>query len=257
MRRCTQALVKIAFATVVGMLSVALAGFTDARAQNPFPAPIFPPPGFVIPPADQPCILGGNRLDLQCWIKNDPDAARVVANEAALFQKALMAANSGTLDPFHAIETLGKLEIYDPNLSVNNNLACSFCHDPMSGFANGSSVLSVYTGGSNPGSVPITVAGAYPDNRIAKRNLKATLTRPTSHRSSSIRRKEISTAAISGMRARPGSGCTIPRPSRRRIRHSILKRWRTPTLPASSSSSLRASMHLSSSKYGEPVRCQA
>jgi len=170
MRRCTQALVKIAFATVVGMLSVLLAGFTDARAQNPFPAPIFPPPGFVIPPADQPCILGGNRLDLQCWIKNDPDAARVVTNEAALFQEALMAANSGTLDPFHAIETLGKLEIYDPNLSVNNNLACSFCHDPMTGFANGSSVLSVYTGGSNPGSVPITVAGAYPDNRIAKRN---------------------------------------------------------------------------------------
>src|SRR6516225_8916536 len=170
MRRCTQALVKIAFATVVGMLSVLLAGFTDARAQNPFPAPIFPPPGFVIPPADQPCILGGNRLDLQCWIKNDPDAARVVTNEAALFQEALMAANSGTLDPFHAIETLGKLEIYDPNLSVNNNLACSYCHDPMAGFANGSSVLSIYTGGSNPGSVPITVAGAYPDNRIAKRN---------------------------------------------------------------------------------------
>jgi cytochrome c peroxidase len=30
--------------------------------------------------------------------------------------------------------------------------------------------LSIYTGGSNPGSVPITVAGAYPNNRIAKRN---------------------------------------------------------------------------------------
>jgi len=169
MRRCTQTLVKIAFAMVVGMLSVPLAGFTDARAQNPFPAPIFPPPGFVIPPADQPCILGGNRLDLQCIIANDPDARRVQTEEAALFAEAL-AASQGMLDPFHAIETLGKLEIFDPNLSVNNNLACSFCHDPMAGYANGASILSVFTGGSNPGSVLITVPGAYPNERIAKRN---------------------------------------------------------------------------------------
>ena len=143
---------------------------TAARAQNPTPVPIFPPPGFVIPPSDSACILPGNKLDLQCFIANDPDAQRIRVEEAALFQEALTAANSGTLDPFHQVETLGKLEIFDPSLSVNNNLACSFCHDPMAGFANGSSVLSIYTGGSNPGSVPITVAGAYPNQRIAKRN---------------------------------------------------------------------------------------
>ncbi|MGA9966813.1 MAG: cytochrome c peroxidase [Terriglobales bacterium] len=40
----------------------------------------------------------------------------------------------------------------------------------MAGYANGISILSVFTGGSNPGSVPITVHGAYPNNRIAKRN---------------------------------------------------------------------------------------
>jgi cytochrome c peroxidase len=142
---------------------------TEARAQNPNPVPIFPPPGFNVPLADVPCILPGNKLDLQCLINKDPDFLRVQAEEAALFQEALMA-SQGTLDPFHAIETLGKLEIFDPNLSVNNNLACSFCHDPMAGYANGASILSVYTGGSNPGSVPITVPGAYPDNRIAKRN---------------------------------------------------------------------------------------
>jgi cytochrome c peroxidase len=133
-------------------------------------APIFPSLGFTVPLADQPCILGGNRLDLQCFIANDPDGARIRMEEAALFNEALAAANSGTLDPFHQVETLGKLEIFDPNLSVKNNLACSFCHDPAAGFANGSSVLSVYTGGSNPGSVPITVPGAYPNQRIAKRN---------------------------------------------------------------------------------------
>jgi hypothetical protein len=128
------------------------------------------PPGFTIPSQDLGCILAGNRVDLQCLIKHDPDFIRVQAEEAALETQALTAAESGTLDPFHQVETLGKLEIFDPNLSVNNNLACSYCHDPAAGYGNGASILSVFTGGANPGSVPITVPGAYPDNRIAKRN---------------------------------------------------------------------------------------
>jgi cytochrome c peroxidase len=68
------------------------------------------------------------------------------------------------------VQTLGALEIFDPTLSVNNNIACSYCHDPMAGYGQGVSILSVFTGGSSPGSVPITVPGAYPNNRIAKRN---------------------------------------------------------------------------------------
>jgi len=32
--------------------------------------------------------------------------------------KALAAANSGKLDPYHQVQTLGELEIFDPNLSV-------------------------------------------------------------------------------------------------------------------------------------------
>src|SRR6202011_4304027 len=32
------------------------------------------------------------------------------------------------------------------------------------------SILSIFTGGANPGSVPITNHGKYPDNRMAKRN---------------------------------------------------------------------------------------
>ena len=84
--------------------------------------------------------------------------------------QALATAKSGKLDPYNQVQTLGKLEIFDPNLSVNNNIACSYCHDPAAGYGNGASILSVFTGGSNPGSVPITVHGAYPNNRIAKRN---------------------------------------------------------------------------------------
>jgi cytochrome c peroxidase len=142
----------------------------SAQGTPPPPLNFQLPAGYQIPPADQQCILPGQRLDLQCIIANDPDAQRIRAEEAKLEAQALVAAKSGKLDPYHQVETLGKLEIFDPNLSVNKNLACSYCHDPAAGYGNGASILSVFTGGSNPGSVPITVHGAYPNNRIAKRN---------------------------------------------------------------------------------------
>src|ERR1700680_2255669 len=147
-----------------------LAATVSAQAVPAPPIIDFPlPEGFQIPPSDSQCILPGHRLDLQCIIKNDPDAIRIRAEEAMLEAQALAAAKSGKLDPYHQVEDLGKLEIFDPNLSVNKNLACSYCHDPMAGYGNGVSILSVYTGGSNPGSVPITVPHAYPNNRIEKR----------------------------------------------------------------------------------------
>ncbi len=154
--------------TVLAILAIAATSSAQATQPPPIDFPL--PTGFQIPPSDAKCILAGHRLDLQCIIKNDPDAIRIRAEEAMLEAQALKAANSGKLDPYHQVETLGELEIFDPNLSVNNNVACSYCHDPKAGYANGISILSVYTGGSNPGSVPITVPGAYPNNRIAKRN---------------------------------------------------------------------------------------
>ena len=166
--------VRVFFVALLVCCAVALASSISSRkvfSQNPTPPGVKSlPAGYTIPKQDLPCILPGNRVDIQCLIKNDPDFLRVVAEEAGLENEALAAAQSGTLDPFHQVETLGKLEIFDPNLSVNSNLACSYCHDPAAGYGNGASILSVFTGGSNPGSVPITVAGAYPNNRIAKRN---------------------------------------------------------------------------------------
>jgi cytochrome c peroxidase len=157
-----------------GLIALAILTVAPSVSAQAIPAPpiidFSLPPGFQIPPSDSQCILKGHRLDLQCIIANDPDAIRIRAEEAMLEAQALKAAMSGKLDPYHQVETLGKLEIFDPNLSVNKNIACSYCHDPMAGYANGVSILSVFTGGSNPGSVPITVHGAYPNNRIAKRN---------------------------------------------------------------------------------------
>src|SRR6266851_3374732 len=159
--------------STVGLTALAILMAVPSASAQGTPPPrlnFLLPAGFQIPPADQQCILKGERLDLQCIIANDPDAKRVRAEEAMLEAQALAAAKSGKLDPYHQVENLGKLEIFDPNLSVNKNLACSYCHDPAAGYGNGVSILSVFTGGSNPGSVPIAVHGAYPNNRIAKRN---------------------------------------------------------------------------------------
>ena len=164
----------VSLLSAAGLTALAILTIASTASAQAIPAPPivdFPlPTGYQVPPSDAKCILSGHRLDLQCIIKNDPDAIRIRAEEAKLEAQALKASMSGKLDPYHQVETLGELEIFDPNLSVNNNIACSYCHDPMAGYANGVSILSVYTGGSNPGSVPITVHGAYPNNRIAKRN---------------------------------------------------------------------------------------
>jgi cytochrome c peroxidase len=172
--RCMKLSEAFSLLSTTGLTALAIltvAATVSAQAVPPPPIIDFPlPEGFQIPPSDSQCILSGHRLDLQCIIKNDPDFIRVRAEEAMLEAQALKAAKSGKLDPYHQVQTLGALEIFDPNLSVNKNIACSYCHDPMAGYANGASILSVFTGGSNPGSVPITVPHAYPNNRIAKRN---------------------------------------------------------------------------------------
>src|SRR6202008_2552868 len=50
------------------------------------------------------------------------------------------------------IELLGKLMLYDKQLSVNRNEACAFCHMPEMGFTGPISGLNETTG-SYPGSV--------------------------------------------------------------------------------------------------------
>src|ERR1700676_5284642 len=152
--------IRVFFVAIVVSCAVALVtsiGSQKAFSQNPTPPGVKAlPAGFTIPPQDVHCILPGNRVDLQCLIKNDPDFIRVRAEEAGLEAQALAAAESGTLDPFHQVETPGNFDFLNPNLSVNKNLACSYCHDPSAGYRNGVSILSVFTGGSNPVSVPIT-----------------------------------------------------------------------------------------------------
>ena len=51
------------------------------------------------------------------------------------------------------IELVGKLLLYDKQLSINRNEACAFCHMPEAGFTGPVSDLNRTTGSSYPGSV--------------------------------------------------------------------------------------------------------
>jgi cytochrome c peroxidase len=132
--------------------------------------PTSAPDGYTIPPSDRQCILRGNRADLACVLRNDPDVKRIRAGDAKYEAQSLAAATSGKLDASQEMVALGALEIYDPRLSVNDNVPCAFCHDPAAGFKSGISFLNESTGGTTPGSVHVSVAGAYPNYRISKRN---------------------------------------------------------------------------------------
>jgi cytochrome c peroxidase len=59
--------------------------------------------------------------------------------------ETLARAGKETGDPLHGIKLLGKLLLFDPNLSVNRNEACAFCHIPETGFTGAISALNAST----------------------------------------------------------------------------------------------------------------
>src|SRR6266436_947037 len=98
----------------------------------------------------------------------DPDVVATVAEAEANFAAAL-AQVPAALDLSTQLQVLGKLGLNDQTLSVNSNLACTFCHRPTAGFTNGVSFFN-QTIVASPGSVPITNAtGGGPNARIAPR----------------------------------------------------------------------------------------
>src|ERR1700691_2055957 len=113
--KCSERLSLLSTAGLIVLAVVVVVPGASAQGTPPPPLNFQLPTGYQIPPADQPCILPGERLNLQCIIANDPDAKRVRAEEAMLEAQALAAADSGTLDPYHQVQTLGELEIFDPN----------------------------------------------------------------------------------------------------------------------------------------------
>jgi len=84
--------------------------------------------------------------------KIDVEIARVAAEIDGIEAAALERLTYPPNNQVQAIELLGKLLLFDSQLSVNRNEACAFCHMPETGFTGPVSELN-RTFGSYPGSV--------------------------------------------------------------------------------------------------------
>jgi cytochrome c peroxidase len=93
----------------------------------------------------------------------DQEVARVVAEVDRIEADALGKMNQITLDREAQIRTLGKLLLFDKQLSVNRNEACSFCHTPETGFTGPIQILNLSTV-SYPGSVRTRFSNRKPQS---------------------------------------------------------------------------------------------
>src|ERR1700732_2582481 len=127
MHRDARTLVKAAFATVLGVLSVPLAGSTEVHAQPP--PPYNPYPSGILP-ANLDSEIARVRREVQTIF------GRYFAEWQALTPPTLTG-QPPTLFPtgYEAQRILGGLLNFDENMSPFRNRACSFCHMPYAGFS--------------------------------------------------------------------------------------------------------------------------
>lgn len=120
--------------------------------------------------ADSPRTLGGSQPVYSPYpaalLPADlPSELRRVAGEVDIVEQRAIAQwhgleiRPGTL--LQQVQTLGKLELYDRNLSVNRNLACASCHMPYTGFTGPISSVNA-TIANYPGSVPYRIDARRP-----------------------------------------------------------------------------------------------
>src|SRR6266566_98928 len=116
MRRTILMLASVVCLIVLGSVLIS----RGISAQDVADSVYFPYPPGVIPPDLVPEIDRVNR------------EVKLIEAEA-LAQWHALPINSGTA--MRQVQILGKLELFDKNLSVNKNQACSFCHMPYAGFS--------------------------------------------------------------------------------------------------------------------------
>src|ERR1700726_2389941 len=132
MHRDRRTLVKAAFATVLGVLSVPLAGSTVVHAQTP--PPYNPLPSGILP-ANLDSEIARVRREVQTIFD------RYFAEWQALTPPVLSNTQGEGNPPilqgtgYEAVRILGGLLNYDENMSPFRNRACSFCHMPYAGFS--------------------------------------------------------------------------------------------------------------------------
>jgi cytochrome c peroxidase len=117
-----------------------------ATAQDPMTAPSSPA-AQTEPTSDCPGYSVCPVINFQDQIKRDPDTKKVnagiTATEAATLAQILIGGYSADPSaPVNAKSILGKVMIYDRNLSVNDLVACATCHTASEGFTGGSSLVN-------------------------------------------------------------------------------------------------------------------
>src|SRR6267154_1828179 len=128
MRRDTRTLVRAAFATVLGWLSIPLAGSTEVHAQTP--PPYNPYPSGILP-ANLDSEISRVRREIQTIF------GRYFAEWQALTPTPTNMGNPPILAPngYEAQRILGGLLNFDLNISPFRNMACSSCHMPYVAFS--------------------------------------------------------------------------------------------------------------------------
>lgn len=107
---------------VIGLTSAA-AAFTLGASEAPPPAP---------------AKLCSPQIDIAAVVARDPDFARIRSRADSVFRSAVAQAPDGMrADRDHQLALLGKILLYDRNLSVNRNVACITCHTDEAGFTGG------------------------------------------------------------------------------------------------------------------------
>src|SRR5258707_11721941 len=132
MRRDTRTLVKAAFATVLGVLSVPLAGSPNVHAQTP--PPYNPYPSGILP-ANLDSEIARVRREVQTIF------GRYFAEWQALTPPVLSNTQGEGNPPvlqgtgYDAVRILAGLLNFDENMSPFRNEACAFCHIPYAAFS--------------------------------------------------------------------------------------------------------------------------
>jgi cytochrome c peroxidase len=139
MRRNTK-LGKAAFVTVLGVLSVPLAGFTEAQAQAYVDQPVpaynpYPPLPNTTPPSVLPPNLESELLRVRREVETIE--GRYFAEWQALTPTPTYSGNPPILVPngYDAQRILGGLLNFDETISPFNNTACASCHMPYVAFS--------------------------------------------------------------------------------------------------------------------------
>jgi len=82
-------------------------------------------------------------VDIAQIERGDPDAKKRDAEIDSTFNTVLaQALTSPPIGSYDRITTLGKLLLFDRNLSVNRDIACTSCHAPKAGFTGGIEIIN-------------------------------------------------------------------------------------------------------------------